>query len=453
MQVIGVSMLAICAGVVAAKSMTLTVALIAVALLFLYVWVARTHPRAAVIAMLASLALIPVYAVPMFRSFSPEPTAAAALILTLALFRAGEGLRLTVVDLTFWATCGAMVLAAFVGPHSLLSTESELFLWIPPYLAGRAVCKRRNGTEALATSAAVAGLIALPFIAYETVNGHNVFFSLARAGTSLTKLWAHPDFRPGGLLRSQGAFGHPLSMALIVSSCAIFALALAVRASSRRARIGWLLAAAALTIGQYTSHERSGWTVLISGLLIFAITAIPPQTRIRNALAVAAVAIPLSLLAVSASHPANGAAVAARASSSADRVNLWKHALEPGALALVGLPETSSFNHFANAIHPGQVAIDSGFLQIGDVYGLIAFAALFTVVIAVISTAIAVRGTWAAVVPAVALVDLISLTVIGFQTQIPIFVWLVIGGVSGVQLRHRATQSSSASRPPSTRSV
>jgi hypothetical protein len=32
---------------------------------------------------------------------------------------------------------------------------------------------------------------------------------------------------------------------------------------------------------------------------------------------------------------------------------------------------------------------------------------------------------------------LIALTVVGFQTQVPIFVWLVIGAVSGVDLRRR----------------
>jgi hypothetical protein len=395
--------------------------------------------------MFASLSLIPVYAVPTFRSFYPEPTAVAALIIALTFFRPGLRLRFTVVDVAFTATCGAMVLAALLGPHSLIATLSELFPWVAPYLAGRAICKRRDGIHTFAVAAAVAGLISLPFIAYETITRHNVFFSLARAGTQLTKFWAHPAFRPGGLLRSQGAFGHPLSMALIVGSCAVFALALALRASGRRRQVAWLLAALGLVIGQYTSHERSGWFVVIGGLLLLAITAIPRGTRIRHAFVVVLIVIPLALLAVSATHPGNSEASVARTASTADRVNLWRHAFEPGGLTLVGWPETVTFNHFVNAVHPGQTSIDSGYLQVADVYGMIAFIALFTVVAAVIRVAVAVRGTWAAVVPAVALADLGILTVIGFQTQVPIFVWLVVGAVSGVDLRRRALDSQTSS--------
>jgi len=435
------SALAICAGIVAAKSISLVLALIAVALLCLYVGYATSHPRGAVIAMFASLVLIPVYAVPAYRSFSPEPTAVAALAVAVVFFRVGVQSRFTAVDLTFAATCAAMVLAALLGPHGLRSTLSELFLWVPPYLAGRAICVRRDGAQTFVFAAAVAGLIALPFILYETIAVHNPFFALARANTELTKLWAHPALRSGGLLRSQGAFGHPLSMAVIIGSCAVFALALMLRTSGRRRQMGWLLAAIGLAIGQYTSHERSGWIVLIGGLLVFASIAIPRKTRIRHAFTVAMVAVPLALLAISASHPSNGEEGVQRAESSAERIALWRHALEPGVLAPLGLPETATENHFTDAVRPGSNAIDSGYLQIGDVFGFIALIALLTVVAAVVRVAVAIRGNWAAVVPAVALANLIALTVVGFQTQVPIFVWLLIGAVSGIDLRRRSREN------------
>jgi hypothetical protein len=441
-RVLAVAALAVCMGFAGASNPDAVAAIVAIALLFLYIWYAKVRRRNAIIIMFASLTLLPVYVVPTYRTFSPEPTAVAALAVALALFRAGGALRWTVIDVAFMATCGMMVLAAWLGPHSLFATGSELFLWIPAYLAGRAICRRYNGVETFALAAVIGGLLALPFIAYETISRHNVFFGLARAGSALTRLWAHPAYRPGGLLRSEGAFGHPLTMAVIVGSCAVFALALGVRAKGHIRRIAWLCAAVALAIGQYTSHERSGWTVIIGGLLIFAACAIPRGARLKNALLVAVVAIPLCLVAVSASEPANGAAAVARTGSTADRLALWRHALEPGALTLVGWPETVNFNHFANAVHPGQVAIDSGYLQIGDVFGVIALIALFTVVAAVARVAIAARGTWAAVIPAVALADLLALAVIGFQTQLPIFIWLVVGGASGVDLRRRSRRKS-----------
>jgi hypothetical protein len=434
---VAVSVIAVCAGVAAATSNQLSAALIVVAVLCLFIGYATGHPRGAAFAMFASLALIPVYAVPAYRYFSPEPTAVAAVIVALAFVRVGAAWRFTFVDVAFATTCGAMLLAAALGPHSLLATLSELFLWIPAYVAGRAICRRHEGARTFAIGAAAAGLIALPFIAYETITEHNLFFSLARPGTELTSLWARPAFRPGGLLRSQGAFGHPLSMAFIVGSCSVFALALAVRSSSRGRRLAWLLAATGLAIGQYTSHERSGWIVIIAGTLIFAVTVLPGQTRLRHVVSVVVVIAILSIVAISASNPGNRESDVLRSGSTADRVALWRHAFEPGALGLVGLPETVTSNEFANAVRPGQVAIDSGFLQVGDVFGVLAFVGLFTVVAAVIRIAVAVRGTWAAIVPAVALADLIALTVIGFQTQVPIFAWLVVGAASGVDLRRR----------------
>jgi hypothetical protein len=439
-RVLAVAVLAGCAGLAGASSLDAIVAITAVVLLCLYIWYATVRRRNAIIILFASLTLVPVYVAPTYRTFSPEPTAVAALAVALALFKAGDIIRWTVVDVAFTATCGTMVLAAWLGPHSLLATGSELFLWIPAYLAGRAICKRYNGAETFVLAAVIGGLLALPFIAYETISRHNVFFGLAKAGSALTTLWAHPAFRPGGLLRSEGAFGHPLTMAVIIGSCAVFALALGVRAKGRLRQAAWLCGAVALAIGQYTSHERSGWTVVIGGVLIFAAAAIPRGARLKNAFIVGVVAIPLCLVAISASEPANGAAAVARTGSTADRLALWRHALEPGALALVGWPETVNFNHFANAVHPGQVAIDSGYLQIGDVFGVIALIALFTVVAAVVRVAVAVRGTWAAIIPAVALADLIALTVIGFQTQLPVFIWLVVGGASGVELRRRRSR-------------
>ena len=434
---LGFAIISVGVGIAVAKSVRLGEALIVVVLVCLYVGYAAGHPRGAVIAMLASLVLIPVYAVPTFRSFYPEPTAVAALIVAAVLIRPGAPIRLNVVDLAFAAACGALLLAVLLGPRSLNATLSELFLWVPPYFAGRAICKRRDGPHTFALAVVVGGLIALPFIAYETITRDNVFFKFARANSELTKLWAHPALRPGGLLRSQGAFGHPLSMALIIGSCCVFAVALALRAKTRGRQFAWVLAATALAIGQYTSHERSGWLVLIGGLLLFAVAAVSRHGRARHIFAIVMVAVPLALVAASLSEPSSTEQRAQRSESTSDRVALWRHALEPGALGLVGSRESGSFNHFANAVQPGLLSIDSGYLQVADIYGTIALFALFAVVVAVGRVAFVLRGTWTAVFPAVALADLIALAVIGFQTQVPIFIWLVVGAVSGVDARRR----------------
>lgn len=443
-QLCGAVALAGCAGVVAAKSAQATEAVIAAGLLCAFVGYAAGHTRGAVYAMFVCLVLVPVYAVPSFGSFSPEPAAVAALILALLLVQRGRP-ELTVIDLAFVATSGAIMVAAWLGPARLGDTLSTLFLWIPPFLAGRAICRRPDGPRMFTVGAAVAGLISVPLIAYEAVTGNNPFFRFAIGGTELSTLWAQPSYRPGTtLLRTEAAFGHPLTMALIVASCSVFAVALAVHSTSRKARVGWLLAAASMALAQYTSDERTGWIVLIVGVLVFAATAAPRRARSRHGLALALICAPLLVLGVSVAEASNSQT---QNYSAEYRTALYAHALQPGAFTLLGLPETTSYNIFVtdsdvatNVANAGDTSIDSGYLQIGDIFGLLALLPLLCVIPAVIWVAVATRGTWVAVIPAVAVANLVGLTVIGFQTQVPIFAWLVIGAASGVALRSRSVE-------------
>jgi hypothetical protein len=435
---------AACAGAAAASVTTLAYGLLALALLYLYAEYALSRPRGAVVAMVASLALIPVYAVPDLQAFTPEPTAILAAILAVVLVRVGVPFRPTGLDLVFAVLCGAMLLSALIGPATVPSVGSELFLWIPPYIAGRAIVLRQDGPQTLVLAAAIMGLVAVPFIVQETVTGHNYFFGLANSSSAGTELWAHPAFRGGGrsitgVLRSQGAFGHPLSMAMLIGSTAVFAIALAVRSTVLRNRILWLGAAVGLVAAQSTAFERSGWVVFAGGTLLFAASAIPSSPRVRYAFAGALLCLPLALLAISLAGTPGGTAQAQgdlagqRIESANVRLDLYKHALRPGGLKLVGIGSHEA--DFANSVTLGRTSIDAAYLQIGIQNGWIALIPLLAVVLGVVRVAIRARGTWAAVIPAVALANLVALSVVGFQTQQPIFIWLLIGATSGVALR------------------
>ena len=405
--------------------------------IFLYGAFAASRLRAAVILLFASLALVPVYVFADFHRIAPEPAAIAGIVLTLVLVRANAEFRLTSIDVMFALLCLAMQVGAVLGPLGPLGNAGDLFYWIPAYLAGRAIAVRVGGAHLIALGAAITGLISLPFIVNEFLTGTNIFFNYANPDNQLSAQWAHPVFRGGVELRTQGAFGHPLSMAMIVASAAVFAFALAFRASDRTHRIAWLAAGVALVGAQSTSGERTGWMIVIGGLLLFAATAIPTDARVRYGFAGAMVGLPLLLVAFallgnSSSTDSSGAAAAARADSTEYRVNLYKHALDPGALTFIGLGDQSG--QFSARVNLGTTSIDSAFLQIGARNGLIALIPFLGVLIALIRTLVRVRGTWSAVVPAVAFANMLGLFVVGFQTQQPIFIWLLIGAASGVAL-------------------
>ncbi len=436
---------AVLAGVLSTTSLKLSVGALGIVALALFAVYARQHTNGAVLVLLLSLMLIPVYAVPSIGPLDPEPAIFAAAVLAAVRVATRErtaSTGYTALDIAFTATCVAIVFAAVLGPAHVLATLASLLLWVPLYFAGRTICLKDRGAESFAWAAAVAACLLVPFIAYEAATQHNVFLSLAIPGTTATKEWAHPVFRSGtNLYRADGPFGHPLSMAIIVGASALFAVAGAVRATTRLRRYLYVLAAFALVATQYTSGERTGWIVVIAGFALFSATRISRTTRRRYKVIVLVTVIGMTALALT--EISNSSTSAALSSSTGYRTALYAHALQPGALKLFGLPENlngTGFNIFVSGAEnqaQGQASssIDSAYLQVADNFGLAALVPLLTLPLAAAWAAGQCRKSWLVVFPVVAFALLLALFAIGFQTQVPMFVWLVVGGASGAQLR------------------
>jgi hypothetical protein len=123
-----------------------------------------------------------------------------------------------------------------------------------------------------------------------------------------------------------------------------------------------------------------------------------------------------------------------------------------------GLPENlngNGFNIFVSGAETGaqssvSTSIDSGYLQVGDNYGLVALFPLLAVPFAAAWAAAKCRRSWLAIFPVAAFAVLIGLFTIGFQTQVPMFVWLLAGAASGAQrTRARTLTGGLASSAPS----
>lgn len=442
---------ALVAGVLVARSDRIAIALIVVVLLLLFAAYAAHRARYATIPLLLSLTLVPVYAVPDVGPLTPEPFAIAAIVfvgVVIATNQAGAIGKLTAIDLAFAATCGATILAALVGPPHVPSTLAGLLLWVPPYAAGRCMAARAEGERQFAVAVVVGACATVPFIAYETATQHNLFLSLAIPGTKETQLWARLAFRPGThILRAEGPFGHPLSMSLIVSGSCLLAIVLAATARTRRTRLSWTVAAVALIGAQYTSGERTGWLMLVVGLLTLALTAVTKGTPLRYRVLLGIAAVGVAYLGFSA---INDAGVTTDLSNSTTyRTALYAHAFQPGVLKPFGLPENiggTGFDLFVSGIQipgvpQGDVSIDSAYLQVADSYGIFAVLALLAVLVTVVVAVVRCRGSSLVALPVVALVNMLALFTIGFQTQVPMFVWLTVGAASGALARRRGLQA------------
>ncbi len=393
-------------------------------------WADR-RPKDAVIALALSLAIFPVYLVPDIQALSPQPTMILAFVLALVLLGRYDLGRFTAIDGAFVAFSICIVAASLLGPPKLLSTASDLLLWVAPYAAGRVICVMPRGVEFLAIGCALAGLVAIPSVLYEAVTHVNPFFGLANSGSRFTDLWARHDFRGMSTFRTEGPFGHPLTLAFVMSTSAVFAVALGVRARQTSWRVFWFLAALALMLVQSTSNARTGWLLFLAGVALFAAAAIPRGSRLKHGFAIAVVGIPLAVAALSLSAGSDESSRLAEQDSAEHRAQLYERALEPGALQPFGSQQSANFNAFVNPVRPGSTAIDSAYLATGDQYGVFSLLALIAVTLAVIVAAFRTRGRWEAVLPAVALAQLTVLTVVGFQSQVPFLAWLVVGGVAG----------------------
>lgn len=431
-----------CVGAAIAADAKLAAVVGAGLLLMLYWALAKADARLATVIAITSLALIPTYVAPTFRAFTPQPVAAIAIVLWLALYGRGKTGGTTRVDLAFGGLAAGMMIAGLVGPAGPFSTASKLIVWGALFLAGRAVCRQQDGPFLFSVGVVAMGLATLPFLLLETFTGENVFFSLASSSNSEASVWAQTDLRVGGLVRTEGAFGHPLTMTLALGGAAVFAFALALRARGA-ARLAWLAAAGCIAAGMASGHERSGWVVLVVGLLLLAATALPREGRLRYVFAIVLVVVPLGAVAIGLhSNSSSGTAADANQESIEIRKDLYLHALDPGAFETFGSRQTRTYKRFANAVRPGTQAIDAAYLEFGDAYGWIVLLLALGSVGAVLSAIVSSRGTWEAVVPSVAVATLVTITVIGLQTQVPMLVALLAGGTSGVLLRGRSAASS-----------
>lgn len=443
--------IALALGMLAAAQPFIAAMLAVLAGLVVFAMVCTTWPRVGIVILFASLALVPVYAVPDLFGTAAQPSAALAGVLAIALARRGPRTAVSVVDVAFVATCAAIVYGAIFGPPRLVGNFVNVGIWAAAYAAGRAICVRRDGPRWIAGGVVLVGLISLPFIVIERLTGVNYFLRLAVSGSTNTVLWAHQERRGDSLIRVEAAFGHPLSMAMIIGSAAVFAVALALPSQSWSRRTCLLGVGAVLALAQSTTNERSGWLVVGGGLLLTLLLAIPRATRSRYAFATGVVAVPaiLVILALNISTPStttDTSAAAARASSTAYRQALFKHAFDPGALPALGRGDDA--DQFALEVLPGKSlgSIDSAYLQIGAVNGLVALLPLVAIFAAVVITALRARGTFAAAVPAVTIANMIALIVVGFQTQQIVMVWLLVGASAGVGSALRSRAAATARR-------
>jgi hypothetical protein len=454
-------------GAAISSKLSLVVLLIGAILAGAAVAAALTYPERVFIAFVLVVALIPTYAAPKMGPILFIPGAGLAWILagTLAWRNAmqrGRLFGLTAIDLLVVVFFVLMYISSQVSQQVELKIyENDVFAWLGPYLATRLLlqdCKRP--AFAVAASFAAATVLVAPVAVLETLGVKNPFlnfqFNSAEAaafGNTVSRL---------GEVRAQASFGHPIALSMFVAASALLSLGMAIYAKISKERAIWLgLAAVAIAV-QVMTASRTGYLMLVPGVILLGLTTAMQTARKRlmgffGLVAVLFVAMQFTgalpeELQLFPSGQAQSAAAEEVSESGAYRERLLERAIEPGVLGLWGNP----YNKVTNAVSAANTATDNEYIILADSWGLIPTFSLIAIAIALLIAIVVARGRNAyelVILPIAALMSLGALFFVAFITQQQVVIWILIGASSAAServLRERrlARRQRSAERPP-----
>ena len=414
----------------------------AAALLFpLFLLAATAWPSQVFGLAIVALAFWPVYAPPQYiipDLVLPAGTVLMGLAACGAALRGALGVfRFNAVDLAFGLLGLAMALSVAAGTRRVGVFGGLMVQWGIPYLAARLVVCRDLELPKFAKIVAFTGLATIPFAVLERLSESNLFFHLAEPGT-LANTWAVFDPR-GSAFRVEGGLGHPLAFGFVLALAALCALSLAGGGTTRRARLCWFAAAAAMALPLFLAEARTGWVVLGIGgilLLIKARSAVigkarelgPRRLAVASGCLIVAAVLFLSLAPSSVRPSASGGidqligTSEAKGETATYRLDLLEEALQPGQLQILG----NRVSKLAHRLASGGTTLDNEYLLLADQWGLLALAAMLALVASLAVAWLRLRGLSAGLAGA-ALSGAVGIFFVALITQQAQFFWLFVG--------------------------
>jgi hypothetical protein len=431
-------------GAAISSKMSLVVLLVGAVLAAFAVSVAYTHPGRTFFGLVVLMVLIPSYASPGIGPLLFIPAAGLSWLLAGMLawrngMQRGRAFGLTGLDLVVAIFFVLMYASSQVSEQVTFKIlEGNAFLWLGPYLAAKlllADCERP--AFVVAASFAAGTVLIAPIAVMETVGITNPFFNLQFNGAE-TAAFGNAVSRLGEV-RAQASFGHPIALSMYAAASALLSLGMAIYAKASKQRSAWLALAAVALAVQLMTVSRTGYVMLVIGVVLLALSTAERTLRLRLSAIVGAVALLVVIFNVTGSgpeelqiFPAKKAATASGeevAESSAYRERLLNRALEPGVLGAWGNP----YNKVTNGLGGNVTSVDNEYIILADGWGLVPTFALIAVAAALLLTvALALRreALDLVILPIAAVTSLFALFFVAFITQQQVMVWLLIGAAS-----------------------
>jgi len=303
---------------------------------------------------------------------------------------------------------------------------SVLGLWGGAYLAARALAASGDLLVVL-RAVAVAGLFLLPALVFEIFHA-NVFLELfpsavdpvSGIGVTSTSF---------GSARIQGAFGHPIPLAifLIFSAGCCFTV-WTTRDKRRAAGHLWLLGAVALLVAHYFTYSRTGYLMLGGAAAMLLLGKASELLRGRHmTLIVALAAVATLILAtgpLTSLFDSSSAESQERHLSSEYRLSLLHYGLTSGQVSLLGSAEFNGPAH--------TETLDNAYLQYAFEWGYLPGLGLLAVGASIMVAALRMRNEPLGLgVAAVTFGAFVALSVVALLQQQQVLIWLLAGATSG----------------------
>jgi len=429
------------------------VVVIGAALATIAVVAALSYPGRVFGALVLVVALIPTYAAPEVGSLLFIPGAALAWLIAGALawrnaIERGRVFHVTGIDLAVLVFAVLMYVSLSYS-HRVEFNDylNDLFAWGGPYLAARLLLQEtRRPAFVIATSFAVATAIVAPVAVLEAMGRYNPFLHL-QFNSVEASVWSNAASRLGHI-RAEASFGHPIALSMFAATSAVLSLGMAIYARRVKERNVWLALAAMAVVVQALTFSRTGWLIVVLGVLFLVVTAALRAARRRVAAIVAVAGVAVLALMATGNAPKElqllpsssaGAEGEAFQNSGVYREALLKRALQPGVLGLWGNP----VNKVTPAVSATNKATDNAYIILADAWGLIPTFALIAIAFALLlAIALSRRrgGEELVTLPIVALTSLCALFFVAFITQQQCMIWMLIGAASVASERAVARQ-------------
>ena len=398
----------------------------------------RRAPRAALIAWLAAVCLVPVWVgLTLVVELEPHVAATAGLVVCLlpgiVAGRSAVAARLTLAD----GLLAIFLATALVGAIAGESTISDVFVlvvqWTGAFLAGRLIGHRVPLRWAYGAVALVLTLVAVLALV-EFLTSWNPFVGIPGSG-GLYDDWSPIQVR-GGRARAEAAFGHSIALGASLALAVPLALASRFRPGVRVTMAVLLVAAAAVTF------SRIGLLTAIAGValaVLFVRSELSARLRFAVIGGLTVAGAGLSSL-IAGTFDAAGDEATASADYRVDLLSLLP-TMRPFGLAASLYESPTGDRTFA-----GFDSIDSAVLLVGLDYGWVPMV----VVVLLLAVGLWCLVSGRATAPTIAVVAQIpALATVALITQYSTLLWFVAGlAVFSQSVRGNAEEKSSAETSP-----